>query len=651
MKFLNVFVLIFFTALSCAAQAQDYTSTNTKALKAYENATNAFDNRSYDLALAYIEEAIKRDGTFIEAYLLRFEIYAEQDDLVNAEFALEDAFAIDPDFYRHGWFFLAEIEMSQGKYIEAGPHYKKYLSYSNLKPEMVQKAELQMKNCDFAIVATQKPVEFDPTNMGEAINTPAAEYYPSVSADGSSFIFTRLVEDARSYGGKNENFYRSTNRDGTWFPAIPMNEVNTEYNEGAPTISADGRFLVFTACELMGEYGEGRTGFGSCDLFISENIGGEWQKPVNMGEPINSQYWETQPSLSADGNTLYFIKGLPSREGVRQQDIYESRKRSDGTWTRPKKLSNVINTPYTEESVQIHPDGKTLYFSSAGHTGMGGLDLYVSRKNSKGNWKKPVNLGYPINTYKDENSLLVSPDGQLAYFASNREGGMGDLDLYQFPLYKAVRPIPVTYAKGRVRDAETGDPVLAEIRITDLNNRNYKKKFYSDLLDGQFLVALNSGDQYSATVIAEGYMLYSNSFTVPKKIEKDGFAVDVSLHRIEAGARVVLENIYFDTDSDSLTQHSIPELRELGAFLENHPEIVVEISGHTDNTGDAAYNKDLSLRRAQAVQTYLLQRREIEADRIVVKGYGSEQPIADNDTEEGKAQNRRTEVKIVSVDQ
>lgn len=642
---------LLFAAISSAsiALAQDYTSTNAKAIKAYEGAATAFNGRSYELAIAYLDEAIDKDPDFVEAYLMKFEVYAEQDDLVNAEYSLEEAVEVNPDFYRNAWYFLGELEMSQGKYIEAGPHYTKFLSYENLNPEMVFRSRLQIANCDFAIVAKQNPVNFQPLNMGEAINSEFAEYYPTLSADESSLIYTRLVNDPRAYGGKQEEFYQSTNRDGTWFPSVPLMSVNTELNEGAPSLSADGRFLVFTACELLGDYGEGRSGFGSCDLFISENIGGKWQKPKNLGEPINSKYWETQPSLSADGNVLYFIRGLPTKSGVKDQDIFTSWKRADGSWTKPQKLTSMINTPYKEESVQIHPDGKTLYFSSEGHPGMGGLDLFVSRKNRKGEWQTPVNLGYPINTYGEENSLLVSPNGQIAYFASNRAGGFGSLDLYQFPLYESVQPIAVATAKGRVTDALTKEPVKAEIYITDLNNRNFKKEFKSDPETGQFMLSLNAGDEYAATVTAPGYLFHSENFTVPEAGDFKGYALDVELSKIKEGSSIVMKNIFFATDSDTLTEHSVPELRKLGEFLEANPNVTVEISGYTDNTGDSAYNLDLSERRANAVRNYIVQRRDIEATQVTAKGYGAENPVASNDTEAGRAENRRTEVKITSA--
>ncbi len=632
------------------ASAQQYSITNSKAIKSYQNATTAFDQRNYDLALAFIDEALDKEANFIETYFLRFEIYSEMGDLKNAETALEEGQAMNPDFFPNAWYFLGAIEFSQGKYQEAKPHFEKFNTYRGVNPEMVESANKQILNCDFAIQAIQNPVNFKPVNMGEAINTAAPEYYPCISADGETFIYTRLDKDPMAFRGKNENFYSSSNRDGTWFPSYSLNSVNTIFNEGAPTLSSDGRMLVFTACELMGDYGGSRKGYGSCDLFISINEGNEWQEAINIGAPINSPYWETQPSLSADGKTLYFVRGRPSRSGVKNQDIYFTTKQNDGSWSNPELVSNKINTPDREESVHIHPDGRTLYFSSNGHVGMGGLDLFVSRKGEDGEWGEPVNLGYPINTYADENSVLVSSAGDLAFYSSDREGGFGDLDLYHFDLPENVRPTPVSFARGRVTDAKTGQPVKASLDLANLNDDNDKKSFTSDARNGQFLVALATNSTYAMTVKAPGYLIHSETFTLPEKTPANGYAVDVKLNKIGEGKSIVLKNVFFDLDKAILKPQSKPELHELALFLKSNPTLRIEVAGFTDNQGDDAHNIDLSNRRAAAVKDYLVSEEGISEDLITTKGYGAANPIASNTTEEGRAQNRRTEFKVVSAD-
>ena len=649
MKSLLTYLFSIFLILPMLGQAQEYTTTNSKAEKAYEGALLAYDQRNLNLSLNFLGEAVNRDPNFIEVYLLRFEIYTELRQIADAEQALEDAIRINPDFFSNAWFFLAAVEMNQGKYDEAETHFERFLTYTNPNPDMKDKALSELENCAFAKKAIKNPVDFEPLNLGPAINSAAPEYYPAVSADNQMFIFTRLDNDPDAFRGKNENFYASRNFDGSWLPATPVRDVNTVFNEGAPTLSADGRTMVFTACELMGDYGEGRKGFGSCDLFIAQKTADRWGQAVNVGESVNSAAWETQPSLSADGNTLYFVRGRPTKEGVKNQDIYFTERRGGISWSAPTPVSEKINTPGKEESVMIHPDGQTLYFSSDGHVGMGGLDLYMSQKDSLGRWQTPTNLGYPINTYKDENSLLVSADGVVAFFASNRDGGYGDLDLYSFNLYEDIRPTAVTYAKGKVSDFDSGEPVEAALRLYDVNSQQIAGIMNSDQVTGDFLIALPAGKTYALSVSSEGYLFHSETFELKTNASNEPYALDVRLKKVKEGSGIVLKNLFFDLDKDVLKEQSSPELKELGAFLKDNPDLYIELSGHTDNQGTAEYNKALSERRAAAVKKYLMTVEKIEPRRISTLGAGANSPIASNDTEEGRAQNRRTEFKIVAA--
>jgi len=649
MKSLLIYLFSIFLIVPLLGQAQEYTTTNSKAEKAYEGALLAYDQRNLNLSLNFLGEAANRDPNFIELYLLRFEIYTELRQIAEAEQALEDAIRINPDFFSNAWFFLAAVEMNQGKYGEAETHFERFLTYPNPNPDMKDKALSELENCAFAKKAIKNPVDFEPLNLGPAINSAAPEYYPAVSTDNQMFIFTRLDNDPDAFRGKNENFYASRNFDGSWLPATPVRDVNTVFNEGAPTLSADGRTMVFTACELLGDYGEGRKGFGSCDLFIAQKTADRWGQAVNVGESVNSAAWETQPSLSADGNTLYFVRGRPTKEGVKNQDIYFTERRGGISWSAPTPVSEKINTPGKEESVMIHPDGQTLYFSSDGHVGMGGLDLYMSQKDSLGRWQTPTNLGYPINTYKDENSLLVSADGVVAFFASNREGGYGDLDLYSFNLYEDIRPTAVTYAKGKVSDFDSGEPVEAALRLYDINSQQIAGIMNSDQVTGDFLIALPAGKTYALSVSSEGYLFHSETFELKTNASNEPYALDVWLKKVKEGSGIVLKNLFFDLDKAVLKEQSSPELKELGAFLKDNPDLYIELSGHTDNQGTAEYNKALSERRAEAVKKYLMTVEKIEPRRISTLGAGANSPIASNDTEEGRAQNRRTEFKIVAA--
>jgi outer membrane protein OmpA-like peptidoglycan-associated protein len=310
------------------------------------------------------------------------------------------------------------------------------------------------------------------------------------------------------------------------------------------------------------------------------------------------------------------------------------------------RLSDSINTPGSEESVFIHPDNQTLYFSSDGHPGLGGLDIFMSKRRPDGTWGKAVNLGYPINTNGDENSLIVSPDGQLAFMSSTRKDGFGDLDMYSFELYPAVRPSVVSYVKGVVVDDKTGNPLQAKFEIVDVRSGLNVMSDVSDKKKGEFLACLTTGKEYMLNVSKEGYLFYSDYFNCSDETDQQhAYKITARLKQPVAGETVVMKNIFFDNNKFDLKTESFSELNKLVAFLKSSPNVAIEIGGHTDAIGDAKLNVTLSENRAKSVYNYLIE-KGIAASRLSFKGFGSTVPVADNTTEEGRAQNRRTEFKI-----
>ncbi|MBK7945009.1 MAG: OmpA family protein [Flavobacteriales bacterium] len=320
----------------------------------------------------------------------------------------------------------------------------------------------------------------------------------------------------------------------------------------------------------------------------------------------------------------------------------------DGAWSKPEKLGPNVNTPMQEESVQIHPDGRTLYFSSNGHPSFGGLDIFVSRMQDDGTWGKALNLGYPINTGADENSLLVSADGRVAYFASDRSGGLGDLDLYSFELYAEARPQPVTYIRGHVTDKTNGSPVEADVELFDLSTGKLATAAYSDPKTGEFLVCLPSGRSYALNAGAEGYLFFSENYDVAAGTAKEPVTLEVPLSPLTRGSVIALRNIFFNTASYDLLPASNAELDKLVKLLKANPTLRIELGGHTDNVGNDAANQKLSEQRANTVRDFVV-KQGIDGARITAKGYGETKPVATNDTEEGRAQNRRTEVRVLRI--
>jgi outer membrane protein OmpA-like peptidoglycan-associated protein len=645
-RMLGLVAVFLFIAPSVLAQVR-YSSEDKKAIKLYEAGVDCMKSRKWACAESEFTKAAKADARFVEPRIMLAEIFDAQGKDQEAIERYREVMAIAPRFHPVAQLHLADLEFRNGQYDAAERNYKAFLE-KELDPQRKARARLGLDNCAFARHALQQPVPFEPVNLGPGVNTANPEYYPAVTADDATLLFTRRIkaEDARI--GEQEDFFVSDRAaDGTWGPSRGIRSVNTERNEGAGTLSPDGRFIIFTACALMdGSYGEGRKGMGSCDLFISRRIGDRWSPPQNLGPPVNSKHWESQPSLASDGRTLYFVRGIQARDGVRNTDIFVTTLQDDGSWSNPEKLGPHVNTPHQEESVQIHPDGRTLYFSSNGHPGMGGLDIYMSRKQEDGSWGPALNLGYPINTGADENSLLVNAAGDVAYFASDRPGGFGDLDLYSFELYPEARPQPVTYIRGRVRDKATGRPVEADVELYAVSTGELATAAYSDPQTGEFLVCLPTGTSYALNASAEGYLFFSENYEVPEGDVMASYTLDVPLSPLTAGSVIALRNIFFNTASYELLSASNTELDKLLRLLRSNPSLRIELGGHTDNVGNDAANQKLSEQRASAVRDHLIE-QGIEASRITAKGYGRMEPIATNDTEEGRALNRRTEVTVL----
>lgn len=624
------------------------TTTDKKAQKLYEEAVKCMDARKYPCVEDNLGKAIDRDPKFMEAHNLLAIAYVEQEKNEQAIAELKKCIELNPRFSAYNYFMLAKIQMSRGEYADAKKAYQAYITFPSASGDNKEIAQQDILNCDFAIEAVKHPKPFNPVNMGPNINTPDHEYFPSITADGQLFLFTRDIKDSQSPFGHQEDFFVSIKNEKEWGPSYSIgNPINTHDNEGAPSITADGQLVIFTACETFGDYGMGRQGYGSCDIFYSQRYGDKWTKPQNLGPKINSGNWESQPSFSSDGRTLYFVRGTNNKDGTKNQDIYMAQLDEDGAWGTAVKLSDKINTPGREESVFIHPDNQTLYFSSDGHTGMGGLDIFMSKRQPDGEWGEAVNLGYPINTWNDENSVLVGPDGKLAYFASDRKGGYGGLDLYQFELPQDIRPEPLTYMKGKVYDAETKKPLEAQFVLIDLKTAKTVITSTSNPGNGEFLVTLPANKDYALNVSRPGYTFYSDNFsmTAGADISKP-FLKDVPLQPIKKNTIVELKNIFFETNKYNLKDESKAELQKLIDFLNYNKTVKIEIRGHTDNVGDDKSNLQLSQNRAKSVYDYLIA-HGIAKERLTYKGYGETIPVADNSTPEGREKNRRTEFMVI----
>lgn len=642
-------LLTSFLLQNCSINAQvHYSSDDSKAVKLYEKGLEAYNKKEDDDAMKYFQSAVERDPNFYEALDYLSRLYYQVGDKEASLQSMYKMVEIAPSKRPADWYYIGRLEKENEAYEKALNAFTIYLDFRENNFERNEIAVRMAKDCEFAIWATKNPVPYEPVNLGTSINTVAPEYLPCLTADDQLLLFTRRINDSNAPEGKQDNLYYTVkDEEQKWKSAQALEGINTVYNEGAASISADGKTLVFTACAFYGEYGSGRNGYGSCDLFISSKKGRGWSDPKNIGKGVNSVSWESQPSLSADGNTLYFIRAPKKRDKEANQEIYVSKKGTDGVWTKAEKLPGTVNTPYREETVLIHPDGHTLYFSSNGHPGMGGLDIYLSRKDENGIWGEAKNLGYPINTPNDENSLMVSTNGELAYFSSNMEGGFGSFDIYSFELYPEARPIAVTYMKGKVFDDETKGPLGAKFELIDLETAEVVYSAQSNTINGEFLIPITYGKNYALNVEEEGYLFYSENFKMKEVNSEEPYILNVPLLKVEVGSELVLRNVFFETDKFVLEPESILELNKLIAFLNNNPKVKIEVEGHTDDQGNEAHNRTLSTQRAKSVYSYLMD-NGIAKERLEYKGYASDLPLSSNDTEEGRANNRRTSVKIIA---
>lgn len=627
------YLWMLFLCLNFSAFAQrQYSTNNREAIKFYTLAGESINYQQYDKAADLLKQAIASDDEFTEAHYQLGSVYLYTFHYPEASVQYLKTIALNPNFNRAVYLNLGNVNIMLAKYLEAKEALQHYLTFNEIQPKDRTTALKLIADCDFSLQAIQHPVVFKPINLGTAINSGADEYLPNVTADESTLIFTRKI-------GSNEDFYQSKKLNGQWTNAVGLStKINTpEYNEGAQSLTQDGQYLFFTGCNRP-------DGLGRCDIFFSHKNSTDWDKPFNLGPPINTPGWESQPSISADGKTLYFVS--LRKGGYGGYDIWKSTFTDKG-WSEPENLGPNINTPYDEQSPFIHPDDQTLYFSSNGWPSLGSKDLFLSRKGKDGKWQKPENLGYPINSSNDENGLTLTANGTYAFFSSNKLNGSGGYDIYTFEMPEKLRPNVVTYVKGTVKDAKTKQAIDADVQIIDLKTNQLIFQNVNALNQGQFLATLPTGKDYGLSISRPGYLFYSENFSLINQKTGKPFLIEVSLQEIEAGKKSVLRNIFFDTNQFTLKPESKSELEKLTIFLNINPKVNIEISGSTDNVGDSKSNQILSENRAKAVYQYLVTNK-IVASRLTFKGYGAMQPIAPNTNEEGRSRNRRTEFKIVS---
>lgn len=640
MKIISMITLLIGVFTSCSVVSQpldDGMTKNKKALKEYQNADGLINSRRFTDALKPLNKAISLDKYFVAAYDLKAQaLYRlkRYDEMIESYRTMIHVIPAETREVKETYYLLATFEQDFEMYDSAVVHYEKFLTFEKVRKNFTESAKIKLASAKFASEAIKNPVNFNPINLGPGINSELNEYHPGITLDGKNFIFTRLLMD-QPYG--NEDFFQSNLVDGKWEKAFNLgNTVNTESNEGTITITANGKFIFFTSCNRP-------RNVGSCDLYFSRYENGEWGEAKILPPPLNSPQWDSQPTIAPDGKTLYFTSARPGGKGGK--DLWTATL-AKGEAINPVNLGDVINTAGDETGPCIHADGKTLYFSSNFHPGMGGADFFVSRKDANGNWGKPENLGYPLNTKADEKGIVISRTGDFAFMASDREGGYGGIDIYTFELPENAKAEPVSYVKGYVYSKETNEPLGSTIELTDINTGEKLLEFDSDPKSGEFFIILESNKDYALTIDKLGYLFHSENFSLKQTTEVKPYEIKIGLAKPQNGETIVLNNVLFDTDKFVIKKESNIELDKVVALLNRNPEIRIQISGHTDSKGSESHNLTLSESRAKAVVEYL-QSKGIDASRLKYKGYGSAKPISTNETEQGRRLNRRTEMVIL----
>ncbi len=622
------------------ANSQTYVSENInpKAIKTYEQAVEYLKDGDLIEAIPLIQKSIIQDTNYVDAILSLAGVYGQlkKHDL-SVQF-YEIAKRKDTTYFRQYHLPYSINLAGQGKFEEALAAVNYFLSVPKISDRSIKSGNYRKRCYEFAIKFKQEhpeiSLDFSPVNLGDSINSVRSEYYPNISIDDSLLVFSRRGEGIR------EEFMQSKiNQQQYGTATFIKGDINNEASKGAITMSADGEWMIFA-----GNFGKVK-GFGDFDLYISYYTPEGWSEPENLGYNINTDFWESSPSLSPDKRVLYFSSNRYG--GVGGKDLYYSVRQANGKFGEAMNMGDSINTAGDEYAPYIHPDNKTLYFTSDGWPGYGGADLFMMRRDQEGYWGLPENLGYPINTVDEDAYIAVSADGKTAYYASDRSDSRGGLDLYKFTLPKHVQPAKTLYVKGKVFDKKTNKGLPSTIELIDNSTAKVLMKIQTDEI-GDYFITLPTGKDYTFSVNRTGYLYYTEQYSLTNLYADSTYKKDIALESISLNKVVTFNNIQFQNNAYELLPISLIELDKLYQILIDNPNLKVEIYGHTDNIGKASDNLVLSTNRAKSVVAYLIQ-KGISSKRLSYKGFGITKPIADNTTEAGRAKNRRTEFLIVGL--
>ncbi|MDD3631117.1 MAG: OmpA family protein, partial [Bacteroidales bacterium] len=603
----------------------------------------------------YFSEAIeilrslndKEEYPIVNYYLALIYIYKPDNNFALAEQYLKKVIDACPDEIPEAYFHLGKLAYTTNQKCDAINYFKKFLTYQGDFDTLLTEAKMLMEWSEEICKLINNPVPFNP-KLVKGISSQLDDYLVSLSPDNEIAYYTRKTKDYQISGYKSEpafqeKFYYSYRIADNVFDngkEMPY-PFNRNENEGGATITGNNKELIYTVCKMVTSPRQ----YYNCDLYSSKNIKGYWTDIVPLERVNRPDTWESMPSVTADGRELYFVSNRPG--GVGGYDIYKSFKDENGEWSEPINVGEPINTPGDEKSPFIHTDTRTLYFSSNGRPGVGGYDIYYVKLNDNNEKPEVKNIGYPINTENDEIGFIVSIDGKYGYFSSNnmKNESMGGMDFYYFSLYNEAKPEEVLLVKGNIKSEDTTKPIKATVQIKSMESKHIT--FIPVDEDGDYVASLLKNEDYLLTIKGEDIVYQSTYVAAKDSITAPVIKLEMEVQPIEVGKHYRLHNIYFAFNSADILANSQKVLDEFIVFLNDHPTLQIGIEGHTDNVGSDEFNLILSENRAKAVYNYLVN-NGIDANRLQYKGFGESSPIATNETEEGRAMNRRTEFVILN---
>lgn len=625
----------FFFSFHLVFSQECYPEKN-KDKKLVKKIEKLIEKRSYYDAI----DALQNTNQAAVFFELKAEILWRSGDFFNAETQALKAIELCPDNFPKAYYFLGEIAYKRKDYVNADIYLKKAINLQIGDP-YYSDAIMLYENAKILAQIINNPVKFNP-QIVKGISTQDDEYLPIISPDQELSFFTRRsdkmsLQDITTTTIEEFVFSKKINGDFEVGQALTY-PFNLESNEGGASITIDNKILYYTKCIRDNK------GYNNCDIYYVNRENGAWSNVQEFPKSISKiDSWESQPTVSSDGKTIIFSSDRSG--GYGKMDLYEISKVND-TWTSAKNLGSTINSNENEKSPYLHTDGKTLFFASTNFPSLGGFDIFYSRKDSLGNWQKPINIGYPINTVADEISLFVSTDGNQAYFASNNLNGIGGWDIYSFGLYEGAKPERVLFLKGDLLDENK--QIIEDVEL-EIKNLTTQEITTIKVDAGTYVSSLTlaKDDDVLITIKKEGFAFNSTYISTEDTSFNSPSALNFEMQSLEQGKSFSIENIYFDNNSYELKRATNEILIEFAKYLEVNNTLIIEINGFTDNVGNQADNQLLSENRAKAVRDLILL-QGISEKRVFYNGFGESSPITSNDTEKGREQNRRTEFKIIS---